>query len=238
MDLHYSVYGDRTLSVFAVWITALILLKYRKLNEEKNLKQNELIKQEKSYHQLVDNLIEGAQIIGFDWKYKYLNDSAVKQSGFKREELIGYTIIEKYKGIEDSELVRTIKRCLEERTPAILENEFIYPNGEKGYFKLSIEPIDQGVFILSIDISERKNKERNRELYLKELEEIIFMISHKVRHPVANIIGLSNILDQENNTEKELKEIGGHMKSSAVALDLLTRELAAFLDKSRNRNLN
>ena len=34
-----------------------------------------------------DHLLEGFQIIGFDWRYKYVNDAVVKQSKFSREEL-------------------------------------------------------------------------------------------------------------------------------------------------------
>jgi len=62
-------------------------------------------------------------------------------------------------GIEDTEVFGIIKRCMEERTPFNMENEFAYPDGSKGWFELSILPVPEGVFILSIDITERKQAE-------------------------------------------------------------------------------
>ena len=48
-----------------------------------------------------------------------------------------------------------------------LENLFYFPDGSYGWFDLSIQPVPEGVFILSIDITERKLAERS----LRESEE-------------------------------------------------------------------
>ena len=37
-----------------------------------------------------------------------------------------------------------------------MENEFVFPDGTKEWFNLSIQPIPEGVFILSIKITEWK----------------------------------------------------------------------------------
>lgn len=107
-----------------------------------------------------DNMLEGIQILDFNWRYVYVNNAVVTQSQFKREELIGKTIIEKYPGVEHSELFRVMKRCMTERTAEKMTNEFVFPDGSTGYFDLSIQPVPEGIFILSVDrTAEVKSKQ-------------------------------------------------------------------------------
>src|SRR5664279_4175905 len=51
---------------------------------------------EERFHSILDKMKEACQIIGFDWRYLYLNDAAVKESSYSHEDLIGHTMLEKY----------------------------------------------------------------------------------------------------------------------------------------------
>ena len=115
----------------------------------------------------MDHLLEGCQIIGFDWTYLYLNKSAEIHNRRSNAELIGRKYQDMWPGVEQTEVFKLIKNTLEQRTSSHFENEFIFPDGSKGWFDLSIEPIPEGVFILSVDITDKKKT----ELILKENEE-------------------------------------------------------------------
>ena len=115
---------------------------------EKALKESEEMLQ-----QTLDSMMEGFQLISKDWRYLYLNDSAVKHSRRNKEELLGKTMMECYPGIEKTEMFNELKRCMKNRIPSRIENEFEYPDGTKARFLLSIHPHQQGIFILSEDIT-------------------------------------------------------------------------------------
>jgi PAS domain S-box-containing protein len=104
-----------------------------------------------------DNLIEGIQIIGFDWKYIYVNEAMARQGKYSRQEFLGHTVMEKYPGIEQTDIYRVYQRCFIERVPIQLENEFIFPDKTIGWFELSFQPVPEGIFIMSVDITARKN---------------------------------------------------------------------------------
>ena len=108
---------------------------------------------------LFDNLLEGCQIIGFDWRYIYLNRTAQLHNKRNNDELIGNRYMDMWPGIEDTDVFKAIKQTLETRVPKHFENEFVFPDGRCGWFDLSIQPVPEGVFILSIDFTERKNAE-------------------------------------------------------------------------------
>lgn len=67
--------------------------------------------------------------------------------------------------------------------------------------------------------------------YIIWLEEMIFMISHKVRQPVAHILGISGLFRSNEKSPKDAKKLMGFMRDSALSLDKLTRELSKFISK-------
>jgi PAS domain S-box-containing protein len=130
---------------------------------------------------MLDNMLEGCQIIGFDWRYRYVNHAAAAQGRQSREALLGRTMMEVYPGIEQTALFVALRRCLNERAAGKMENEFVFPDGSKGWFELSIEPVPEGLFILSIDITERvqaeaalRERERQMRALVTSLDDLVF----------------------------------------------------------------
>lgn len=121
-----------------------------------NAQIEERIRAESRYKTTLDHMMEGCQIISFDYTYLYINDAGAIQGHIPKEQLLGKTMMEMYPGIEQSPFFLYLKKCLEERIPYRMENEFVYSDGTRGWFDLSIEPVPEGAFILSIDITERK----------------------------------------------------------------------------------
>lgn len=186
---------------------------------------------EKLNSESLDNLIEGFQLISFDWKYLYVNEAVILQSKCStKEELVGFTMMEKYPGIEKTKMFKTLQRCMTKRVSAEFENIFTFPDNTTRCFELRIRPVPDGIFILSIDITKRKHDEKKILNYLKGLEDILFLTSHKVRQPVANILGVSNLIDNSEISCDELCKMVGHMKISALSLDTFTRELTTYVE--------
>ncbi|WP_414469284.1 PAS domain S-box protein [Methanobacterium sp. ACI-7] len=110
---------------------------------------------------IFDNLIEGFQIISPDWVYIYVNDAAAEQSNAKKDFILGKTVMEVYPGIEKTELFSKFEKCMNERISVSFENEFTFPEGSKTWFEAKIEPIPEGIIILSTDVTERKKAEES-----------------------------------------------------------------------------
>lgn len=115
---------------------------------------------EERYRTTLDHMIEGFQIIGFDWRYLYANDMVAKHGRTTKEKLLGRTMMEAYPGIDQTPLFSTLRDCMEKRIPARIENEFAYGENDSAWFQLSIQPAPEGIFIMSMDIGERKQTEK------------------------------------------------------------------------------
>ncbi|MDD5189551.1 MAG: PAS domain S-box protein, partial [Dehalococcoidales bacterium] len=132
--------------------------------DKERQKLNEIaIERERRYHFLLDGMLEGCQIIGFDWQYLYLNDMAANHSHSTRKQLLGRTMMDVYPGIEKTKMFAALRDAMENRKPHQMENEFVFPDGSRGWYDLNIEPVDEGIFILSQEVTTQKKLELERE---------------------------------------------------------------------------
>ncbi len=133
------------------------------LNDVTKIKQAQksLIVSEQRIRSVLDNMLEGCQIIGFDWKYKYINQTALEHCRGKRSDFIGRLFTDCWPGSTSTKIYSAVKRCMEGRKPVKLEGQFIYPDRSRAWFSCSIQPVPEGVFILSVDISDRKLMEKS-----------------------------------------------------------------------------
>lgn len=106
------------------------------------------------------------------------------------------------------------------RELAIANKELEFQNTEK-------EKRAQELIITNSDLEKT-------ESYLKEyilgLEEMMFIISHKVRQPVAHLLGIANLFDHVMNSPTELKQLVNYIKQSTQSLDRFTQELTIFMN--------
>ncbi|MBI3258603.1 MAG: CHASE3 domain-containing protein, partial [Ignavibacteriae bacterium] len=127
--------------------------------EERKRIQDITLTSEAKYRHILDSMVESCQIVGFDRRYIYLNNAAVKQSGKTQEELLGQSILDIYSDGEHSLMIEKLRKCIDERTPQFMECFPLLPDGTNGCFDIKMQPIAEGVFILCIDISKRKKVE-------------------------------------------------------------------------------
>jgi PAS domain S-box-containing protein len=189
---------------------------------------------------ILEHLREGCQVIGFDYRYLYVNSAVCAQARTSREELLGRTMMEAYPGIDGTPMFAVLRRCMEERTPAEMENMFEFPDGSKGWHELRFAPVPAGVFILSLDITERKRAEQALEqaearLQAAQRMESIGRLAGGVAHDFNNL--LSVIISY---TEFALEGVrpGDPLRSDLEEVEkaghraaALTRQLLAFSRK-------
>ncbi len=134
---------------------------YSYMTEITGRKKQELATQqsERQLREILDNMSEGYQIIGFDWRYKFFNNAFVKQSRHSAETLMGHTVQELYPGIEQTEVYQAYQKCFSQRVSIRMENEFRFPDGSLLWFDLFFQPTSRGLSILSVDITERKRQQ-------------------------------------------------------------------------------
>ncbi len=78
---------------------------------------------------------------------------------------------------------------------------------------------------LFLDISKIKTDESKLKEYLQRLEKFAYITSHNLRLPVANIIGLVNMIDESSYKTKEDETVIRKIRTSAQQIDEVIKEM-------------
>ncbi len=111
---------------------------------------------------------------------------------------------------------------------------------ENRWFKAEVKPIKSnllaGAVVMHINISERKKGELERLNITnallqrnRDLEQFTSIISHNLRAPIANIMGLTEILQDENITPEERNFTLRGLSSCALGLDSVIRDINSII---------
>jgi PAS domain S-box-containing protein len=208
-----------------------------------------LRKSEERYRTTLESILEGCQLLDFSFRYLYLNDTAAVHNRRPNSELLGRTMLECWPGMEATSVFKMLKRCMDQRVGEHAEVDFVFPDGGTGWFDVRAQPVPEGLFVLSIDISDRKRA----ELALRDLNEnlehkvaertrdlkaateraesadrlksaFLATMSHELRTPLNSILGFTGMLLQglpgPLNPE-QLKQLGMVQSSARHLLDLI-----------------
>ncbi|RKS19023.1 PAS domain S-box-containing protein [Flavobacterium endophyticum] len=110
----------------------------------------------------LDSLMEGIQVIDFNWRYLYVNTVMAQAIGPEDNFRI-LTMMDKYPGIENTDIFKVLQDCMINRTPDRLEIEFVYLDHSVRWFDVSIIAVEEGICIMSLDITAHKLAEEKSE---------------------------------------------------------------------------
>ncbi|MCB9578321.1 MAG: PAS domain-containing protein [Polyangiaceae bacterium] len=180
---------------------------------------------------VLDSLHEGMQVLAPDWRYLYVNEAAASHGRRTPEELLGRTLLECYPGIEQSKVFEVMQRCMEQRAADTVENLFKYEDGTEAWFELRIRPCQEGIVVLSLDVTDRKRLETalRQSHKLRALGEMAVGVAHDLKN-LLNPLGLQvELLRRKTKSDARAGEIldqmSGVLKRGTQTIDRL-REFA------------
>ena len=107
-------------------------------------------------YKILDTLIEGCAIIDFNWLILFANKSMLKFPNLTLGQVLRKKLTAVIPGIENSIFFNSFKVCMENRIPQRIEDKFVFVDGKIGWFEVRVQPVQEGIFVLSLDITSRK----------------------------------------------------------------------------------
>ncbi len=191
----------------------------------------ERIKAETRLQRTLDNMVTGCMAIGFDWTYLYVNEAAAAHGLQTPGNILGKTMHEIYPGIENSEVFLKYKRCMEERIYLEFEEPFTFANGVTKWYDFQVEPIEEGIFVMSMDITQSKDAEENIRKNQDLLRE-----SQRIAHLGSWELDLTNYALYWSDEVYRIFEIVPNLfgASYPAFLELVHPEDVDYVNKSYN----
>jgi two-component system, cell cycle sensor histidine kinase and response regulator CckA len=190
---------------------------------------------DESLSRMLDSLLEGFQVLDFDLRYVVVNVAAAAHGRSVPEQLLGRRMVDCYPGIENTDLYGHIRECLSRRVSKVIENEFRFADDSTAHFELRIEPVPQGVCVLSIDVTAHKHAELSLRLSEERLRhaermEAVGMLSAGIAHDFNNLLSIILGYGEAALARPEgpkSADVEGMMAAARRSAEL-TRQLLAF----------
>ena len=171
------------------------------------------------------------------WTVTYWNKEAEKILFISKTEIIGNNLWDVFPNSIHTEAYRKYHEAVDNNQ--VINFEINY-NPLNKWFELSAYPSAGGLSVYFRDISQRKQAELERTKMItdivernKDLEQFSYIVSHNLRAPLANIMGIAGELNEESNSQ-ELKDMFLHdLSSNAKRLDDIISDLNTILQVKR-----
>jgi PAS domain S-box-containing protein len=219
----------------------------KQLESKVEEKTSAILRTEGRLRHILDSMLEGIQIIDRQWVYLYVNAAVAAQAQKPIEQLMGQRILDLYPGLEKTELFTTLMHTMQQRKPQHLETPFEHPDGRVSWYDMSIQPIPEGIFILTVDVTERhlarqSLQQANQRLELAvaarsaqlselngELEAFSYSVSHDLKAPLHRLEGYATLLQEiaEDTLPLQAKDI-------ICAMDLQVRRMGNLIQALLN----
>ncbi|MDP3467017.1 MAG: PAS domain S-box protein [Daejeonella sp.] len=206
--------------------------------DNKSSTKKDLLQLLKAYKEIVDiNAI--CSVTDPEGKIIYVNDKFCEISKYSREELLGQDHRIVNSNYHPSSMFKDLWDTIKSGKVWRSDVKSRAKDGTFFWLDSTIVPIhdDNGViteyFSLRTPINDRKRIEEEQKEHVKNLEKMLFMVSHEVRSPVSQILGIVQILQESGNLDPESSELISNLKTSAADLDAFTKKLSSFMHKLR-----
>jgi PAS domain S-box-containing protein len=205
----------------------------------KQLAEQKLQRSEANMRSIFDNSGTGYVLLDPDFNIVSFNKIISRFSSCHLNNALveGDNILNYFKGEQFSAFNESLKSALDNKA-VNYEMPFKQQDGTIKWFYIGYHPVTNpdgvalGVIVSTLDVTSRKMLELHEKKVTadliqrkNELEQFTYIISHNLRAPVANLLGISNMLDSDYDHEADERALIKGVKTSVEKLDNIIADL-------------
>ena len=166
-----------------------------------------------------------------------INEAAIQQYNFTEDEFLNLNLADIFYPQSLSNFQSWLATQAHEHLPKNYVGKHVRNGGELIHVEIRSSEISfegkAAKLIIATDISKQINDSYILQQKNEKLRQIAYLQSHVIRAPLANIMGLSELILQEARTHDE-RELLGYLNDSVIELDAVIRNIVSHTDDDLN----
>jgi PAS domain S-box-containing protein len=172
--------------------------------------------------EVLESITDGFFAMDKDWNFIYLNKEFERANNIRREDVLGKNLWTEYPQLIGKHLWTEYHRAMREQTTVHFEEYYDYVDA---WFEITAYPNPEGLAVYFSDVTQKRKSDQIILDQNKKLREIAWIQSHKVRAPVARILGLLQIFDRSAPGDPANMELLQLIEQEALGLDATINEV-------------
>lgn len=212
-DREFSEFQETFLELLSTWVSAEL--------EREN--------RERKYRRLTDRISSAYYAVDTDWNVTFWNDAIAQRQGISAEAVLGASIWEQFPEIQGTTVEERLREAMASEEPTTCE----YHHESLDYWaKLQIFPDEDGLAVISTDITERKEYEARLEQSNERLQQFAYVLSHDLQEPLRMVSSYIDLLEVEleGQLDEEARE---YMAFAVDGADRMQEMIDGLLQYSR-----
>ncbi|MGC1632344.1 MAG: ATP-binding protein, partial [Gelidibacter sp.] len=200
----------------------------------------EALKASKEKEIILESIGDAFYMVDNDWKVTYWNQHSAKLLECSRAEIINKNIWDRFPDAIHTKIYSRYHKAVLEQS---IENFEVYYEILNKWFEITAYPSNSGLSVYFRDVTARKgtqlqiielnkNLKRHTEELIQrnsDLEQFSYIVSHNLRAPVANILGLGDLLGQEDYIPDVKNNFLEALLDNVKRLDIVISDLNSIL---------
>jgi len=171
---------------------------------------------------MLESITDGFFAVNTRWDFTYVNKETEKLFNQSRHELLGINLWENVQDAAETLFYKELHKAIEQQVSVHFED---YIPGMEKWLSVNAYPAKDGLAVYFRDVTDEKGQALRIESQNKVLRDIAWIQAHKVRGPVANILGLAQLFNYNNPADPINKEILDGLRVSTNELDEIIKEV-------------
>ncbi|CAM4060030.1 PAS domain S-box protein [Gillisia limnaea] len=189
---------------------------------------------------ILESIGDAFFMVDNDWKVTYWNQHSEDLLKCAKAEIIDKNLWNVFPDDIHTQFYSCFHKAVREKS---IENFEEYYDRVNKWFEVTAYPSNSGLSVYFKDVTERKESElqiielnKNLKAHTEELveankglEQFSFIVSHNLRAPVANILGLADLIGKEDYTQEVKNNFLEALLDNVKRLDIVISDLNSIL---------
>ncbi len=175
---------------------------------------------------IFESITDAFFLLDPDWRFSYANREMERLLHVRREHIIGQNVWDVFPEEENGVFHQHYKKAFETGQAVHFETFF---GQEKLWLEVRAFPSKEGLSVYFSDVTEKVKSQKELYRQNKDLQQFTYIVSHNLRAPLANAMGLVDLLGSQDKTTPDFDLTLANLETSVHQLDAVLRDINTIL---------
>ncbi|MFD1467556.1 PAS domain-containing protein [Hymenobacter caeli] len=175
---------------------------------------------------IFESITDAFFLMDREWRFTYVNSEMERLLNVQREHVIGRDMWEVFPEEKHGAFHRQYQHAFE--TDQAVHFEAFFAKGQR-WLDVKAFPSQEGLSVYFADVTEKVQSQQELYRQHSDLQQFTYIVSHNLRAPLANALGLADLLGSLDKHSADYELTLKHLQASTQQLDAVLRDMNTIL---------